>query len=227
MPSLQTIFQPMMRVRGIKADADAQRFTIKATGGGFLANLLGLGTKASLTVDENGFRLHKTTFSADEKTYIPRAQIASTVHVVMKPVELLILGLVTLPLFGFGIILIIVYFLSRRRVIIGVISTGGTAESVKLKASDDELEEIRDGMAILEELIRGRAEEEESDSADRRPLAPIAEVRHAKPMPVSNPGLPHVIPCPSCGTRMSIPPGAAGRKVRCGSCREVFPVPSE
>lgn len=227
MPSLQTIFQPMMTVRGIKADADARRFTIKATGGGFLANLLGLGTRASWTVDENGFRLHKTTFSSDEKTYIPRPQIASTVHVIMKPVELLILGLLTLPFFGFGLILIIVYFLSRRRVIVGVISNGGTAESVKLKASDDELEEIRDGMAILDELIRGEADEKSSDSAERRTVAPIAEVSYAKPKPVSNPSLPQVIPCPSCGTRMSIPAGAAGRKVRCGSCREVFPVPGE
>lgn len=109
MLSWQTVFQPMMTVHGIKADADTQRFTIKAAGGGFLANLLGLGTRSSLTVDENGFRLHKTTFGADERTYIPRSQIASTVHVVMKPVELLILGFVTLPIVGFGLILIVVY----------------------------------------------------------------------------------------------------------------------
>jgi predicted Zn finger-like uncharacterized protein len=224
-PLLQTIFQPMMTVRGLKADAAERKFQVKATGGGFLANLLGMGSKATLTMDEHGFRLNKLTFGSDEKVFIPRPQIASTVYVIMKPVELLVLGLMTLPI-GIGLVLLIVYFFARRRVIIGVVSTGGTVESVKLKANDDELAEIREGMAVVEELIRVRPGAESEDSGEERPPRRLSEPSRGASAPAaapaSAPGVPRIVPCPSCGTRMSIPPSAVGRKVRCGSCREVF-----
>jgi len=220
MPLLQTMFQPMMDINKIDADADNSRFRLKAAGGGFFARLLGLGTKATITADAHGFRLQKTTFSVDENTYIPRTKIASTVCVVTKPLEYLILGLLTLPLFGLGLIFILVYFFAKKRVIIGVVSTGGTVESVKLKATDGHTDDIRDGMEILEGLIR-----DESSAGRTTPQATRARPASAPPQPQAEET--NIMSCPHCGTRMSIPVSAAGRKFRCTSCREVFTAMAE
>ena len=242
MAMFQTVFQPMMKLRSVEADASEPLFRVKATGGGALAQMLGMGSKASLTINEEGFRLQKTTFGSDENTYIPRQQIASTVCVAMKPLEMLVLGLATLPLFGLGIIFIVMYFIGRRRVIVGVVSCGGTVESLKLKATDDQLEDIREGMAILDDLIRerGGSSAERSERPERPakaaeekgPSKPWDEPRKPKPVPAPAPApapaadATRIISCPACGTRMSVPASAAGRKVRCTSCREVFPVPA-
>ena len=65
-----------------------------------------------------------------------------------KPMEFLMLALATaIPTVGIGLVIfLLAYFLSNKRVIVGVLSTGGTVESVKLKASAADLEDIRDGM---------------------------------------------------------------------------------
>ena len=252
MAQFQLVFQQQMKIRGIEADASEPLFRVKAVGGGAIAQMLGMGSKASITVNEDGFRLQKTTFGSDENTYIPRQQIASSVCLVMKPMELLVLGLATLPLFGLGLVFILIYFFSRRRVVIGVVSVGGTVESLKLKANDDELAELREGMAILDELIRtrGGAAPERSERPERPAKAAVEEKTPAKPWdeprkpksvsgsasapalrppptPAADAGGTRIICCPACGTRMSVPASATGRKVRCTSCREVFPVPAE
>jgi predicted Zn finger-like uncharacterized protein len=256
MPLLQTLFQPSLKVKSTKADAEGRRFHVKAVGGGFFARLFGFGTDSSLTVNEDGFRLEKTTFGMEETVYIPRSKIASTLCVVSKPVILLVIGILMLLggggsllaialsnarvshipsflLIGVGLIFLVIYFLSRRGVIIGVVSTGGTVESMKLKASDAQLETIREGMDLLELLIREGSESPPSDSEPAGPRSPWSSgSRAAKaapaaaPAPAAESGGMRTIACPSCGTRMSVPAAAAGKKVRCVSCREVFPVPT-
>ncbi|HUR55733.1 MAG TPA: hypothetical protein VMZ71_16465, partial [Gemmataceae bacterium] len=152
MPPLQAMFQPVMKVTGI--DTDSDRFRIKAASGGFLAKLLGMGTASSLTMDATGLRLKKSTFGGEEHTFIPRHQIASTVYVVQKPLELLILGLMTLIMLVGIVFLIVYFFFSKKRVIVGVISSGGTVESLKLKATEDDLADIKAGMAVVEQLLQ-------------------------------------------------------------------------
>ena len=224
MPTLQMLFQPLMDIDRIEADAEEGRFRLRATGGGFFAKLFGMGTKAVVTADSHGFRLQKTTFGADENTYIPRSQIASTVCVVAKPLEFLVLGLFTLPLLGLGLIFLLVYFFAKRRVIVGVVSSGGTVESVKLKATVDHLDDIREGMKILERLLRDEATPGPPTAVTAQPARPVAArpARSPPPPPPPVAGNSTLITCPSCGTRMNLPASAAGRKVRCTSCREVF-----
>ncbi len=224
---MQTMFQPMMDVE--KVTADDERFRLKATGGGFLAKMLGMGTKATVTADASGFRLQKSTFGQEENIFVPRSHIASTLYIVSKPLEFLVLGLVTLPLFGLGLVFILVYFLSKKRIVIGVVSSGGTVESVKLKANTDTLDDVREGMKLLEELIRPvRAERNDSDSktvsddAQTRPAAPSPSRGKALPLPPSTVAETIDADCPGCGARISLPATSVGKRVRCPSCREVF-----
>ena len=233
MPPLQAVFQPVMKVTGIETD-DA-RFRIKAASGGFLAKLLGMGTASSLTVDSTGLRLKKSTFGGEEHTFIPRHQIASTVYVVQKPLELLILGLATLVMLV-GIVFIIIYFFSKKRVIVGVISSGGTVESLKLKATADDLAEIKAGMAFVEQLLQvaggGSAPPAAPPPTSKSGVAPSFTARQQQksaaaappppPPPPPSDGGTHIIACPSCSTQMSVTDATLGKKVRCVSCREVF-----
>ncbi|WP_439626717.1 hypothetical protein [Gemmata sp.] len=246
---MQSVFQPLLTIDRVEADDDEKRFVLKATGGGFLAKLLGLGTKATVTVNETGFRLQKTRFGSDEVVFIPRGQIATTVRVVARPVELLVFGLSMMGLavvnlgasqvargggdtFGpmvaifalLGVVLLVAYFLSKRRITLGVGATGGTVESLKLKADEDSLEEIRAGMKILEAFLTAPV------SAPAAVAAPAAPSRStAGWVPVADPAAPadaqpeaFVVTCASCGSQMNVPAAAAGKRVRCSSCRGVF-----
>ena len=231
MPPLQAVFQPVMKVTGIETDDD--RFRIKAASGGFLAKLLGMGTASSLTVDSTGMRLKKSTFSGEEHTFIPRHQIASTVYVVQKPLELLILGLMTLMVLVGIVLLIIYFFFSKKRVIVGVISSGGTVESLKLKATEDDLAEIKAGMAFVEQLLQAGGGSTPAPPPPPPPsksgVAPSFTARQQQksvaaspPPPPPTEGGTHIIACPSCRTQMSVTDATLGKKVRCVSCREVF-----
>jgi predicted Zn finger-like uncharacterized protein len=225
---MQMIFQPIMKTKGVEVDPDAQTFRVKAASGGLMA-MLGMGSKGSFAMDSNGFRLKKSSFSMDEDTYIPRDKIASTIFVVTKPMELLILGLATIALFGLGIIFLIAYLLAKKRVIVGIVSDAGEPESLKLKASTEQLEDIREGMRLVEDLIQIDA----GASSERRSSSPppALESRRSKSSSSSSSASESngsfITSCPSCATQMNVPAAAAGRKVRCTSCREVFQVPAE
>ena len=244
---MQSVFQPLLTVDRAEADDDGNRFVLKATGGGFIAKLLGLGTKATLTVNESGFRLQKTRFGSDEVVFIPRGQIATTVRIVARPVELLVLGIVMMGLavlnlvasqmarrggdaFGpmmavfalLGVVMLVVYFISKRRITLGVGATGGTVESLKLKADEDSLEEIRAGMKMLEELLVTPLQTAAVVAARPAPSggAGWAVVPNASPAEPAQEGF--VATCGNCSSQMSVPAAAAGKWVRCSSCREVF-----
>jgi predicted Zn finger-like uncharacterized protein len=229
MPPLQAVFQPVMTATAIETDAD--RFRLKAEGGGFLAKILGMGTTSAMSVDAAGMRLKKSTFGGEEHVFIPRHQIASTVYIVQKPLELLLLGLILLPALGLGLIFFVVYFFSKKRAIVGVLSTGGTVEVLKLKANADDLSDIKSGMALVEQLLQmgGGVSAPSPVRTEEMPAAPPPPPRRSFTPPAPPPPPPppagdatHIINCPSCGTQMSVPGSALGRKVRCVSCREVF-----
>ncbi len=129
-----------------------------------------------------------------------------------KPVELLILGLATLFIVV-GIVFIIAFFLARRRFIIGIISTGGTEETLKLKASGSEMEELQEAVAVMEELVRSRAAASAGRQLEERSEGPPSERSQQA-----------TVTCPNCNSRMKAPTSMAGKKVRCASCREPFTV---
>lgn len=208
MPTIQSMFQPMMDIERIDADPDERRFRLKATGGGGFARMLGLGSYATITVDETGFRMQKKKFGSDETTFVPRGKIAASVCMVMKPLEWLGLGVTLLPFFGIGLIFLIAYLFAKKRIIVGVLSDGGTMESVKLKAKAANLEDVHEGMRILEELLMETAAAPRANSPS-----------HSQPPAVEQKVVTY---CPHCEAKMSLPASGIGRKVRCLSCREVF-----
>jgi hypothetical protein len=211
MPTMQTMFQPMMDIERVDADPDGQRFRLKAMGGGAFARMLGFGSYATITVDETGFRLQKKKFGSDETTFVPRAKISSTVFMVMKPMEWLGIGMALLPIFGIGLIFLIAYLFAKKRIIVGVLSDGHTLESVKLKAKPANIEDVREGMQILEELLMGTAAAPPPSRSSENFEAPVAAVEEKV-----------VTYCPHCEAKMSLPASGIGRRVRCLSCREVF-----
>lgn len=251
MALLPTIFQPVQKIDKIDADTRDRRFRLKATGGGFLANLIGLGSKAALTADAEGFRLRRKRFGQEDSTFVPRHHIASTVYVVMmKPLLLLFQGLfftlvgVGTLLLGpnkdagtitagilltVGIVSVVLYIVSRKRVILGVISTGGTVETIKLKVNADELTDILEGVAILESLVQDRAAPERPERTERpekpREPSPAAEPRRSRRSSTADEGDTRRIACPGCGAHLTVSSGMAGKKVRCSACQEVMQVP--
>ncbi len=232
MPLMQAMFQPPMSIEAIKADTDEREFRLRAKSGNFLANLFGMGSKSTITMDHMGFRINKSTFGSDETTYIPRSHIASTVHVVAKPMEYLILGLLLLIVLV-GIIFLLMFLFSSRRVIVGVISTGGTVEALKLKVSPKQIEQIKEGMAIMEAIVQEGVKSSNSSPAPqrpteepRRPQATASSSSSASALTFAEPTGTLQVNCPGCGTRLNVPVAMAGRKVRCSSCREIIQVPS-
>lgn len=209
MSVMQAMFQPPMDVERIDLDEDAQRFRLKATGGGAFARMIGLGSKATLTVDATGVRMHKSKFGSDETVFVPRSKIASTVCVLSRPMEFLGLGVALLPIFGIGLIFLILFFVLKKRIVVGVLSDGHTLEWVKLKGNFDMLEDIRDGMRILEELLRGQ---------QREPY-PLSDLEPIPALPVDEKAITY---CKHCGAKMSLPTSSLGRKIRCPACREPF-----
>ena len=225
MPMIQSIFQPMMEIDRVDTDPDAQRFRLKAHGGSFFTRMLGLAPKATISVDETGFRLEKTKFGTEETTFIPISKIAATVYMVMKPVEFLgfafsclVFGLpmfaadvpapVPLAILFLGLIFVLVFFFGKKRTIVGAVSAGSTVESVKLKAKAANIEDIREGMRILEELLMETAAAPRSRGS-----------QYSEPPAVEEKVVTY---CPHCEAKMSLPVSGIGRKVRCLSCREVF-----
>src|SRR6516225_428189 len=74
------------------------------------------------------------------------------------------------------------------------------------------------------------------NNAERRPLSVVRYQNGAKF--VSDNGrrttgngqlrktMPQVIACPKCQTRMQVPDNAAGKQVRCPTCKDVFTIPA-
>lgn len=220
MQLIQGVFQPVMDVEDVEADPDGGYFKLKASGGGFLAKMFGLGTTATVTIDANGFRLQKTSFGADENVYVPLAHIATTVRIIAKPTEFLALGMATLVVWGLGLIFLLIYLFSKKRIIIGVVSSAGTAEALKIKVDEKTLKDIRQGGKILERLLNERTLE--PAPAPERKSRPSREEPAAREesAPWASEGV--MTQCPNCGTRISIPSGSIGKKIRCTSCREPF-----
>ncbi|MFO0825785.1 MAG: hypothetical protein U0792_22140 [Gemmataceae bacterium] len=160
-----------------------------------------------------GSACKKTSFGADENVYVPLAHIASTVRIISKPTEFLALGLATLIIWGLGIIFLLIYLFSKKRIIIGVMSSAGTAEALKIKVDDKTLKDIRQGGKILERLLTERTLEPAPSPERRSRPAREEVVAREDPAPWASEGV--TAQCPNCGTRISIPIGSVGKKIRC------------
>ncbi len=245
-------FQQALTITSLKANVSGQKAQIQARPSGIWAtilHLLGLGSVHIYSISPAGFRKEIARFSGDHKVFVPRRHVSASVFVSSKPVEYLAIAF-AFVIFGLGGLgapgdgklvffligmavaagMVLVYFLTARRTTLGIITDAGTEESIRLKASGSDLEDLRDVIDIIETLIRTNegdtsADKTESSESDRvrgkpresasdwagqaggRSLAAVED---------------EIISCPHCGTRMQITAAHRGRQIRCPSCRDAF-----
>jgi hypothetical protein len=132
---------------------------------------------------------------------------------------LMILGLLVLFL---GVIFIVAYFLSKRTVTLGIIVDSGTTETLKLKASTAQFEELQEVAAILEELVRAETPSAGDGGGKGKSQATASHGAAAGAAAApSRPPQVETISCPSCQTNLQISSAHRGQKIRCPACREV------
>ncbi len=246
---LYQLFQPTLVIVSLRVDPSKQRARVEARRSGFLAFLLhalGLGNQEVLAVSPAGFRKERSSFSGEQKVYCPRQHVSSSLYMMNKPVELLALAFMALAFgislvaagraaealrgIGFGLLglaglLVLLYFLSRKRVTVGFVTDAATVESLKLRVTGPELDELQDVVHLIEDLLRGDGAAEPSPPDRATPAATVDDDAAgrfaARPAP---PGGAEVVACPHCQTRMQITAAHRGQQVRCPGCREVFQV---
>jgi hypothetical protein len=213
--------QPTWRIRDITVTPDKQTVNVQAHAEGltaFLLRLMGIPTTASLQADPSGVYVTTSRFSGTTRTFCPRSHIATSILVDAKPVELLIAGLLLLPLFFIGVLLWIAYIFAKRRIVLGVGTSAGTVESLKLKASSVERDQLSSAASVIESLIQGSA----AASAGAAPPGMPATRSPSTPPPTPRGS---TIVCDGCGKQLSIPPGTpSGKRFSCPGCGGVVQV---
>jgi predicted Zn finger-like uncharacterized protein len=241
-----TVFQPALKILSLRVDAPGLRVQIQARRGGivaFLMHLLGLGNVQFFSASSNGFRRDGTSFAGEQKVYVAKEHVSSTLFVMSKPVEwlslavslvfpgvgLMVMGKAMLPI-GAGLlvtalVLVLIFFIAPRRVTIGIETDAGSHYSLRLKAKAPDLEKLRWAAKILERLS-GAPESPDTSGGEPDSLdfsgADIAEkVAPSRPSRSTAAG---TIECPHCRARMQISAAHRGQQVRCPACREAFQV---
>jgi predicted Zn finger-like uncharacterized protein len=238
--------QPALKIISVKVNTPALKAQVQARGAGFVAwllHLLGLGRTYTLAISPVGFRKESSGFGGEDKIYIPRPHASVMNFKMAKPVEYLALGFILLAM-GIGafrlpaigtytglagiavaVLLVLIYFLTGKRVILAVVPDSGTHEvSLKLKATGPQLDDLRDVVNVMETLIRsiethaggtpgpgrgaGSAEERSEPSSSRQPESRADEAE--------------TVECPHCRSRMQITSAHRGKQVRCPSCKEII-----
>lgn len=208
--------QATWKLNNIAVSPETQEVSIEASAQGltaFFLSLMGMPTTATLSASHAGVHLVTSHFSGATRTFCPRQHIAITVFVESKPVELLVLGFLFLPLWGLGILFWIWYFFAKRRVIVGVGTAASTVESLKLKASTQQRSQLENAADVLESLLQHAAPIAGGGQA------PAPTHRAPPAMPPSRTG--QIIACQHCGKQLSVPNATPGQRFRCPGCQEI------
>src|SRR5262249_55587899 len=204
-----------------------------------LVRLLGVGTTAQMSIDDDGFSNEQTSFRGVHRAYVPRGQMGATLFVIARPVELLTLGLPLLLVnayvlyyfiaparrpdadllifaslvgVGMGIVLVAAFLFLPSRVLLGVVTTAGACECMKLRVTGSDIERLEKAAGIFGAITNLVAQ----------PAATYVGV------PLSSKAIPHyMVACPECKTEMLLPNEAKNRRVRCHTCHEIFRAPLE
>lgn len=253
--SYPIVLQPTYALK--KAELDEQQLRVHLAGRreGFwawVAGLFGADPHCELTMDATGFNLKRGSFTGTETVYTPIRQIAAAVIQTNKPVErllismiLFVLGLALLPtpaivvgivLACLALIFLLLFLFGKRRLVLGVVLTGGVGESVRLNVNRLDLRNVELGYAIMEAIMsEGKrlppeptVEEAGDDDASaiggHDDAGPLTARSRVAPVAEKSP-LPTTAVCPFCRQTIPIPPEARGRRVRCSACQEIFRVP--
>lgn len=76
-------------------------------------NLIGIAPTVEMRLTHETVEFAQGSMFGQMRRTVPLTQVASITHGYVKPLGLLVLGLVTLPMFGIGLIFIIMYFLKK------------------------------------------------------------------------------------------------------------------
>ena len=238
-------FQPTLKIIRLDVDESRRRVFLEAAPDGIIAAILralGVGGASRFTIDASGARRSETRFSGQQRTYCPLQNVAASVFTRSKPIGLLIAAAMITVLIGLpqmfagefiaGIIVLVVaavlavaYVLSKERATIGVVTNATTAESLKLKASPRELQQLESAAAVIEQLLAGSANADAGRREDSEDWsAPPAGPRESA-APASQPPGTFVLNCANCGSHLRLKEVWRGKTISCPACQHQQDVP--
>lgn len=145
---------------------------------------------------------------ARQKCQIPLTMISAMAVTTQGNPLFLLFGFLTLPLFGLGLVFIILYFALPRHFLVAHSNNYITA--LNCRGPLDGYHEFAD---MVTQAAIARQEGGHGGGS--------ASAAHAV---VASPQLPPpaaTVRCPGCGTEYKLPPGAAGRRLRCQKCQSL------
>ena len=148
-----------------------------------------------------------TGLVARQKCQIPLTMISAMAVSTQGNPLLLLFGFLTLPLFGLGLVFIVLYFMLPRHFLVAHSNNYITA--LNCRGSLDRYHEFAD--MVMQAAIAMQEGARESVSAP----VPRAAIAPQLPPPSDT------VRCPGCGTEYKLPPNAAGRRLRCQKCRSI------
>jgi hypothetical protein len=122
----------------------------------WILSFMGIEPTVHFVLTDHNIQFAQGSLAGNTRRTIPLSQVSSISHGFVKPVWLIIVGILTLGFFGIGIIFIILYFLNKA-ISIGVGDTGGILSELRFKKSVIEGENIDESAAahvasIIDEL---------------------------------------------------------------------------
>lgn len=231
---------------------------------GAIQRMLGIDTKSGFTLDSTGCRRTTHGFINISRVYSPIPNLAVAVYFLVKPFGHLIVGLSMLLFGGFSTLmeffsprgpnfvflgisaltvaisgLLLWKFLAgERTAVIGAMTNGSTAVSIKLKVPKKQFRTLQQAIAVIETVIaQGNATstalsqvtptgvnedfddlEEDNDTFQEPPLR--SQYTPATPKkPVEEKA---VITCPHCEAKLRLNSSILGKKIRCPACQDSF-----
>lgn len=145
---------------------------------------------------------------ARQKCQIPLTMISAMAVTTQGNPLFLLFGFLTLPLFGLGLVFIILYFALPRHFLVAHSNNYITA--LNCRGPLDRYHEFADMVTQAAIAKQERAREGGSAAAAHAVVA-----APQLPPPATT------VRCPGCGTEYKLPPGAAGRRLRCQRCQSL------
>ncbi len=133
---------------------------------------------------------------------------------------LLVIGFATLPVFGLGILFLILYFFMCKNFL--VVSSEGHIYALQRKGDDAKYNDFAE--ALMGMAIKARASGGGGGGIPAARKSSSSMSALAAPQSAVGPGK-LTVNCGGCGAEYSMPAGSAGKKFRCQQCRTVVEVP--
>ena len=147
---------------------------------------------------------------ARQKCQIPIAMISAMAVSTSGNPLFLVFGLLTLPIFGLGLVFLLLYFLLPRHFL--VVHSNNYITALNCRGDLQPYREFAD--AVMRSAIDSQGVARERHGGHRAVVA-APPAMSALPPPSST------VTCPGCGTEYKLPAGVAGRRLRCQKCQSI------